>query len=529
MIFYNHLQRNTALLSVGLFFSAIALAQTLFAVGDPTAPGGVNANRLFSIDPATGAATNITACPNLSFNSRALAVSPLDGLAYYFEDQGGANPQLNTINPGNPLGVGCVNGAARNTTLPGNVRRATFCPDGRLYASSSSAQFFQVNAATGATVRTLNFTGLPTGGNAVGGGDLACASNGDLYIASLTTTNGNNNNYSLFRASAAAVQGTANGGNIAVTVVGALGINANLNSLAEVASGLAGCAAAPAPCLRASSATQILAINSLTGAGSVVGNLGVGDGITDLGRSFPVDVSIVKSGTPSLVLQGQTVSYTLDIANAGPGAAASVTVTDVFAAASYANVAWTCAVVQAGTPTLVTTACAAANGTGSINNTVSLSLGGAVRYSVTALLTSTFVGTLTNTGVATVSVLITDTPTSNNQSSIATTVVPAARLEISKTNGTNTALAGTTVGYTVTVANYGPADAPGTVFQDLESAGLDCTNVSFASTPPGAVTVSPVAFTIADVESTGVTLTPTFPANSTATFRITCSVTATGQ
>lgn len=507
----------------------VSVAQTLFGVGDTNAAGGVNANRLLSVDPGTGATTNIAACPNLSFNTRALAVSPLDGLAYYFEDDNAANPQLNSINPGSPLGTGCANGVVRNTTLPADIQRATFCPDGRLYASSDTAQFFEVNAATGATIRTLNFTGLTTGGNAPGGGDLACASNGDLYITSLSITNGNNNNYSLFRAAAAAVQNTASGGNIAVTTVGALGIAANLNGLAEVNVALAGCAASPAPCLRASSATQILAINSSTGAGTVVGNHGVGDGITDLGRSFLADVSIVKTATPSLVLQGQTVSYTLAIANAGPGVGASVTVTDAFAAASYADVAWTCTVVQAGTPTLVATACAAASGTGSINNTVSLSLGGEVRYSVTALLTSTFVGTLTNTGAATVSVLITDTPTSNNLSSVTTTVAPAARLEISKTNGTATSVAGNTTAYTVTIANLGPGNAPGSIFVDPAATGLNCTTVTFASTPAGSVTVSPSPLTLSALQVTGIQLTPTFPAGSTASFVLTCEVTATGQ
>ncbi len=514
---------------LGLSMPLVSVAQTLFGVGDTNAAGGVNANRLLSVDPGTGATTNIAACPNLSFNTRALAVSPLDGLAYYFEDDNAANPQLNSINPGSPLGTGCANGVVRNTTLPADIQRATFCPDGRLYASSDTAQFFEVNAATGATIRTLNFTGLTTGGNAPGGGDLACASNGDLYITSLSITNGNNNNYSLFRAAAAAVQNTASGGNIAVTTVGALGIAANLNGLAEVNVALAGCAASPAPCLRASSATQILAINSSTGAGTVVGNHGVGDGITDLGRSFLADVSIVKTATPSLVLQGQTVSYTLAIANAGPGVGASVTVTDAFAAASYADVAWTCTVVQAGTPTLVATACAAASGTGSINNTVSLSLGGEVRYSVTALLTSTFVGTLTNTGAATVSVLITDTPTSNNLSSVTTTVAPAARLEISKTNGTATSVAGNTTAYTVTIANLGPGNAPGSIFVDPAATGLNCTTVTFASTPAGSVTVSPSPLTLSALQVTGIQLTPTFPAGSTASFVLTCEVTATGQ
>ncbi len=510
-------------LALLLALPGLGFAQTLFAVGDPAAPGAVILNRVLTVNPATGAATAI--CPNLSFNTAAMAVSPVDGLVYYIE-QNVANPRLNTINPGNPLGTNCVTGAIRNTTLPAVTIRSTFCPDGRLYASSNTLQFFEINPATGATVRTLNFTGLTTGAS----GDFACVNNGDLYILSLTTTGGNANQYTLFRANAAALQGAASGGNVAAAAVGALGLAAAPNGLSEVAAGLGGCAAAPAPCLRASTATQLLAINSVSGAGSVVGNHNAGDGLSDLSRGFPLDVSIVKTSTPSVVLQGQTANYTLDISNAGPGVAASVMVSDLFDPAIYSNVSWTCAPLAAGAPTAVATACSAASGTGSINNTVSLSLGGTVRYSVSALLTSSFVGTLTNVGSTTVSVLITDAAPANNISNTATSsVVPAARLELSKTNGTNTAVAGTTLVYTVTVANYGPADAPGTVFQDPDSPGLDCTDVTFTSTPPGAVTISPASLTIDDVENTGVALTPTFPANSTATFRITCSVTATGQ
>lgn len=506
---------------MGLLLAVAAAAQSVYGVGDPLRAGQPQPNRLFTVNTASGAATN-TGC-SLSFNSRAIATSPIDGLVYYIE-QTTASPDLNSINPAT-----CINSTVRATSLPADIHRATFCPDGRLYASSNTAQFFEINTATGATLRTLNFSGLTTGGNANGSGDFTCASNGDLYILSLTTSGGNNAIFSLFSATRLALQTTANNGTLAATTVGALGGgNTTYSGLAEIAAGRAGCAAAPAPCLLANSTTNIYAVNSQTGASTLAGAHGVADFMFDLGRSYPVDVSIVKTGTPGTVLQAQTISYTLEVANAGPGVAANVRVTDPFPAATFGTVTWTCVPVQAGTATLVATACSAPSGTGSINNTVSLSLGGAVRYSVTALLTTTFVGTVTNVGNATVSALITDTATGNNVSSSINSVVPAALLTISKTNGVNSLPAGSTTAYTVTVANQGPADAPGSVFKDPVASGLDCTSVTFSATPAASITVSPNPLTLAALQSTGITLT-LFPANSTATFVVSCGVTATGK
>lgn len=510
------------LLGSWLLLTTSAFAQIVYGVGDPTGAGASQPGTLLSVNVATGAATS-TGC-SLSFNSRAIAANPIDGLVYYIQETV-ATPQLNTINP-----LTCANGIARATTLPANTHRATFCPDGRLYASSNTGQFFQINANTGATLRTLNFSGLTTGGDANGSGDFACVSNGDLYILSLSTSGGNNSVFSLFLAAGAAVQTTANNGTITVTTVGALGgANARMNGLSEIPVGRTGCAVAPAPCLLANSTNNTYAINTQTGASTLVGAHGVTDFMFDLARSFPVDVSIVKTGTPAVVLQAQTITYTLQVANAGPGVAASVAVTDPFSGAAFGTVSWTCVPIQAGTPTLVTTACSAPSGTGSINNTVSLSLGGAVRYSITALLSTTFVGTVTNVGNATLSTLITDTPTSNNISStITSNVVPAAFLTISKTNGVNTLVAGSTTLYTVTVANMGPGDAPGSVFLDPATSGLNCTTVTFSATPAASITVSPSPLTLAALQLTGITLTA-FPANSTATFMLTCGVTASGN
>ena len=104
-----------------------------------------------------------------------------------------------------------------------------------------------------------------------------------------------------------------------------------------------------------------------------------------------------------------------------------------------------------------------------------------------------------------------------------------ALLTVSKSNGTTTLTAGATTTYTVTFANLGPSSAPGALVTDPAVAGLNCTSIAFASTPVGSVTINPTPATISAIQSTGISLTPTFPPNSTATFAITCGVTATGQ
>lgn len=493
--------------------ASAACGQTVYGVGASGATG-TTYNRLFSVNPTTGVATNLC---GLSFQSAAMAVSPLNGLVYYFAITA-ANPAMNTINPN-----GCVNGTAVGTTLPAGIIRATFCPDGRLYASSNNGQFHEINPATGATVRTLNITGVPTAGS----GDFVCTNNGDFYVVANGTAGGAA--YRLYRANAAAVSGTASGGNVAFTNIGPLNLTGTPNGLSEVTQNLASCAAAPNPCLIASTGAtnRVWGIDVTNGdADQLAGT--TGHALTDLSRSYPLDVAVTKTASPATVLQGQTVTYQITVANVGTAVAQNVTVTDALSPALYESVSWTCAVLAAGNATAVTTGCATPSGTGSINNLVSLSIGGSVRFTVAANVTDTFTGTLSNSALATVSVLLTDQNTANNRSTTATsTVTPAALLAVTKTNNASTLVAGQTTSYVITVVNDGPADAPGTVVRDVAAPGLNCTSVAFESNPPGAATPNTLA--ISALQSTGIELTPTFDADSTATFTVTCQVTATGE
>jgi uncharacterized repeat protein (TIGR01451 family) len=202
-----------------------------------------------------------------------------------------------------------------------------------------------------------------------------------------------------------------------------------------------------------------------------------------------------------------------------------VSVVDTLPSA-FQTVTWVCGVLNAGlTTTVVTTACAAASGTGNLNTTASLSINGTVRYTITAVLAATFSGTLTNVANGTVSTLLTVVTPTATISTVTATVQPAASLSVAKTNGTNTLVAGTTVNYTVTFSNFGPGGANGAVIQDIPGTGLtNCTVLSCTPGPGGALCPAPNANLLAPTSLT----IATFPANSSLIYVVRCGVSATG-
>lgn len=495
-----------AVLLAGL--TGTAQAQAIYGVG---AASGTTYNRIYSINPNSGAATDL-GC-GLLYSTAAMGVASLDGNIYYIE-QNVANPRIVSVNPQT-----CANGTAVATTLPASVIRATACPDGRFYAMSNTAAFYEINPATGATIRTLNWTGLPAGGS----GDFACTSDGNMYILAQDGTA----NYNLYRATSASFQAVASGSNAAVTNLGDLGLAGAPNGLAEGPLGLAGCAASPNPCLLASTGatSQTWRISSVTGAATNAGTTGAI--LTDLSRSFPVDISFSKAVTPTTALQGQTVFYTLTASNPGPGVVREVSIQDTFPA-GVASASWSCAVQAAGSSTIITTGCGTTpTGTGNINNTVSLSLGASVRYNVTATLSNTFSGTLTNLGRATITSVATDPNPSNNTSSVSSTVTPAANLSISKSNSVNTLTAGQTTTYALLAGNLGPADVSNAVIQDPATAGLSCTSVTCTAFGVGATCPVAPALSMSNLQGTGV-IVPSIPASTAVQLNVTCTVTATG-
>jgi uncharacterized repeat protein (TIGR01451 family) len=134
---------------------------------------------------------------------------------------------------------------------------------------------------------------------------------------------------------------------------------------------------------------------------------------TDSDAPMPsADLAIVKSVSPTNVLAGDAVTYTILVTNAGPGIAGGALVTDLLPA-SLVNATWTCVATPGSS-------CTSSNGSGDISTTVNLQPGGSATFSVTAQVAlETPAGPVSNTATVTPPSNVVD-PTSGNNISTAT-------------------------------------------------------------------------------------------------------------
>jgi uncharacterized repeat protein (TIGR01451 family) len=188
---------------------------------------------------------------------------------------------------------------------------------------------------------------------------------------------------------------------------------------------------------------------SVVGTGCIVVNL-------------QADLSITKTDGKATTGAGSPVTYTITVGNAGPAGVTGASVVDNFPA-SLTGVTWTCT-ASAGS------SCAAPSGSGNINQTVNVLVGGIATFVATGTLNINASGTLANT--ATVSSGIPDPNPANNSATDTDTIIPAADLSITKTDGRTTASIGDTIIYTIVASNAGPTIVTGATVADTIPASL---------------------------------------------------------
>lgn len=127
------------------------------------------------------------------------------------------------------------------------------------------------------------------------------------------------------------------------------------------------------------------------------------------------DLSVTKTNGSTRVNAGASTTYTITVSNAGPTAVAGATVVDNMPAA-LTNVSWTCAPAAS---------CAAASGTGNLNSTVSLGVGGSATFAVTGTVDATATGALTNGVTVSVPAGASDPNLANNSATDTDTIDPA--------------------------------------------------------------------------------------------------------
>ncbi|NJN96086.1 MAG: DUF11 domain-containing protein [Anaerolineales bacterium] len=154
-----------------------------------------------------------------------------------------------------------------------------------------------------------------------------------------------------------------------------------------------------------------------------------------------VNLSITKTGSANPIAAGNSLTYTLTVANSGPSQASGVIITDTL-------------------PAGVTFA-AASSGCSNVSNQVicsnlSVASGGAITASIRVIVAPSTLGTLAN--VATVTSTEPDPNTANNTVTATTTVTRVTDLSISQSTP-NPVTAGDNITFNLTVINNGPSDA----------------------------------------------------------------------
>jgi len=184
--------------------------------------------------------------------------------------------------------------------------------------------------------------------------------------------------------------------------------------------------------------------------------------------TFAADLAVTKTDGQQVAIPGQSVTYTITVTNAGPDAAHGAVLLDTLPP-ELVGATWTCS-ASAGS------ACAAA-GSGSIDDTLSVLVGGTATYTVTGTVDPAATGFLLNT--ATVSG-VTDPDPSDNSANDGDTLEPQTDLGVTKTDSADPVSPNDPLTYTVTVNNAGPSTATAVTLTDALPAG-----VTFVSSSPG--------------------------------------------
>ena len=193
------------------------------------------------------------------------------------------------------------------------------------------------------------------------------------------------------------------------------------------------------------------------------------------------DLSITKTDGNLSDIAGTTVTYTIEVTNAGPSMIIGAPVADVLPA-SLGSAAWTCTATGGSV-------CASPSGSGDIATTVDLLAGGVATFTVTATIDAAFTGTLSNTATVAMPGAGVDPTPANNVAVDTTDVVAVADLSVTKTDGVVSEVPGTPALYTIVVSNSGPSDVTGASVADVMPASLS--NVSWTCAASGGAVCSP--------------------------------------
>ena len=241
------------------------------------------------------------------------------------------------------------------------------------------------------------------------------------------------------------------------------------------------------------------------------------------------DLALDKTTLQSAAAQGGTITYTLSTANNGPNDVTDVTVTDVLPPqllfqSITAPAGWSCTTPAAGTNGTVTC------------TTALFANGAAAQFTLVTTVAPNATGTISNS--ATIGGAFNSDPNAGNSGGASAQVAVAgnADLGVTKTTAATSAPRGSTISYTITIANAGPEPAASVVMTDVlpaqllfqsitAPAGWSCTTPAVGAN--GTVTCS--AATLAAASNAVFTLTTTVAPDASGTIANSASAAHSGS
>lgn len=198
-----------------------------------------------------------------------------------------------------------------------------------------------------------------------------------------------------------------------------------------------------------------------------------------------VDISVVKTVTPTTATPGAPLTYTVRVSNAGPSDAPGVHVVDALPL-PHRGFTWTCVGENGGV-------CLTPSDSSDIDTFVNLPASASVVFSITGVVPSNATAPVSNTASAFPTADLVDTDPSNNTSTVPVPVVPIADLGVTKSSQPKPFEPGKPLVYTMVVSNAGPSDAIGATVSDVVPTPLQgfqwiCTPVIGATCLPAAGT-----------------------------------------
>ena len=221
-----------------------------------------------------------------------------------------------------------------------------------------------------------------------------------------------------------------------------------------------------------------------------------------------IDLSVTKTDSVDPANAGESLTYTITVANAGPSLATGVNWSD--------NIPDGLQITSATSSTGATvTVPASAQDTTSANpDDLTLAIGdlasgGSVTITVVATVLPDFRGSLSNvTSVSTSDAGMNEADTTNNTATETTAVNASVDLAITKTDSVDPVIAGNALTYTLTVTNNGPSTATGVTVSDVLPTGVTFTSAvaSQGSAANNSGTVTATLGTIAPGANATVTI-----------------------